>query len=187
MPYRTSDMRTLRAVLAGLVVLGVLGYVVVALLPGRESGASLLAKPADAQPMEVLQVLSGDTVVLSADLPGGQVSERGTITARLLSIDSPNYGIVPECFAPEARGRLEELLPQGSIAWVATDSSTKDEGGRWLMNVWAGDGRFVNYLLAVDGFVRAVEMPPNDALWDPVERAAASAAARFGGLWGECR
>jgi hypothetical protein len=176
-----------RAVLAGLVVVGVLGYVAVSLWPEREAVASGTARPPDAQPMLVLQVLSGDSLMLSADLPGPQVHDRGTISAKLLSVDSPNYGIVPECYAVEAKGRLEELLPVGSIAWVTTDTMAKDEAGRWLMNVWGSNGRYVNYLLAIDGFVRAQEMPPNEALWQPVMRAGASAAARFGGLWGECR
>lgn len=186
-------MRIMRAVVATLVVVGVLTAGVASLVPSApvaprgEAGASGTSKPVDAQPMIVLEVLSGDTVMLSSELPGAQVQRHGTITARLLSIDSPNNGIVPECFSIEAKGRLEELLPKGSVAWVATDAVAQDEGGRWLMNVWAADGRLVNYLLAVDGFVRAEEMPPNDALWDQVQRGAASAAARFGGLWGECR
>ncbi len=184
---RMTPMRVLRAVAAVAVVAGVLGYVVVALWPGREAAASVMSRPANAQPMEVLEVLSGDTVMLSSELPGAQVRERGTITAKLLSIDSPNYGIVPECYAVEAKGRLDELLPKGSIAWVATDATPQDSAGRWLLNVWAPDGRYVNYLLAIDGFVRAEQMPPNVALWDPVVRAESSAAARFGGLWGECR
>lgn len=184
---RTTPMGVLKGVIASLVVVGVLGYVAVALWPEREAAASVTAKPADAQPLLVLEVLSGDTVMLSSELPGSQVRDRGTITARLLNIDSPNYGIVPECYAVEAKGRLEELLPKGSLAWVATDETPHDDAGRWLLNVWASDGRYVNYLLAIDGFVRAEEMPPNDALWDPVVRAESSAAARFGGLWGECR
>lgn len=180
-------MRVIRAVVIGLAVAGVLAYVAVSLWPAREAGASAMARPADAQPMLVLEVLDGDTVMLSSELPGSQVRDRGTITAKLLSVNSPNYGIVPECYAVEAKGRLEELLPKGGIAWVAVDKTPQDDAGRWLLNVWAPDGRYVNYLLAIDGFVRAEEMPPNDALWNPVVRAESSAAARFGGLWGECR
>lgn len=178
--------RIVRAVLACLVVGGVLAYVAVSLWP-EHPAASATEKPFDAQPMTVLEVLSGDSAILSAELPGSQVRERGTISVKLLNVDSPNYGIVPECYAVEAKSRLQELLPVGSIAWVATDAVAQDESGRWLMNVWASDGRYVNVLLAVDGFVRAEEMPPNDTLWQPVMRAGASAAARFGGLWGECR
>ena len=183
----TLNRAVLRAGAACLAVCAVLAYVVVSLWPVTEAAASGTAKPVDAQPMTVLQVLSGDSVLLSSELPGPQVRDRGTISVKLLSVDSPNYGIVPECYAPEAKARLEELLPVGSIAWVATDTVAQDEGGRWLMNVWAPDGRYVNYLLAVDGFVRAEEMPPHDSLWQPVMRAGSSAAARFGGLWGECR
>ncbi len=167
--------RAVRPVLAGIVVAGLLGYVGVSLWPVREAAASGVVRPAEAQPMVVVEVLSGDTVVLSSQLPGAQVRDHGRITAKLLSIDAPNFGLQSECYAVEAEGRLVELLPEGSIAWVATDTVVKDDNGRWLMNVWAADGRYVNYLLAVDGFVRAKEM-----------RAGASAAARFGGLWGVC-
>ena len=181
-----SVRRWVRAVVAAIAVVGVVGYVGAALWPERRP-ASGFDRPAGAQPMIVLEVLSGDTVVLSSELPGAQVRSRGTITAKLLNVDAPNFGIISECYAEEAQGRLVELLPEGSIAWVAVDTVPKDDNGRWLMNVWAADGRYVNRLLAVDGFVRAREMPPNEALWNPVERAAASAAARFGGLWGVCR
>lgn len=181
-------MRIVRALVVTLAVLGVLTAGVVSLVPVGAGGASGTARPLDAQPMMVVEVLSGDTVVLRPELPGSQVAvQGGVISARLLSVNAPNFGIISECYAVEAQGRLAELLPKGSIAWVATDTLEKDDNGRWLMNVWAPDGRFVNVLLAVDGFVRAEEMPPNTALWKPVERAGSSAAARFGGLWGECR
>jgi len=77
------------------------------------------------------------------------------------------------------RAVLAGLVIVGDLAYVAVSL--------WPMNVWASDGRFVNYLLAIDRFVRAEKMPPNDALWQPVDRAVSSAAARFGGLWGQCR
>lgn len=182
-----SALPALRGAIAVVAVVGALVWTGASLWPEREAVASGVPRPAGAQPMVVLQVLSGDSLMLSSQLPGAQVRDRGTITARLLSIDAPNPGIVPECYAAQAQARLEELLPPGSIAWVAVDQEPQDEAGRWLFNVWAPDGRYVNYLLAVDGFVRAREMPPNDTLWNPVVRAESNAAARFGGLWGECR
>jgi len=132
-------------------------------------------------------VLSGDTVVLISDRPGSQVPKWGTVTARLLGVNAPNFGIQSECFAVESEARLSALLPEGSVAWVAIDSTPRDENGRWLMYVWAGDGRLVNEVLAVDGYVRTEHTESNDRYWATISRAGSQAAARFGGLWGECR
>lgn len=176
-----------RAVLGGALAFGVLAYVFVALWPRGAAAASWYTTPQDAQPMVVSKVLSGDTVVLLSDRPGQQVQEWGPVTARLIGVDAPNFGITPECYAAQANGRLQGLLPVGSIAWVTTDTITQDAGGRWLSYVWTEDGRLVNQLLAADGYVKAQESPGNDELWPRIERAGAQAAARFGGLWGDCR
>ncbi|MCU1440976.1 MAG: nucH [Rhodoglobus sp.] len=142
--------------------------------------------PADAQPMVVWEVLSGDTVVLVVERPGRQVQDWGRITARLLGIDSPNFGTTDECYAVEAEARLTELLPEGSVVWLALDEEPRDDGGRWLSYLWTSDGRFVNYELAVDGFVEASPMPPNTARWKAIEAGQAAAVARLWGIWGEC-
>jgi endonuclease YncB( thermonuclease family) len=179
-------MGRVRGVVGIVLVLAAVAYVVAAFWP-RETPDAASIRPAQAQPMIVLDVLSGDTVVMSSELPGSQVTRRGTLTARLLSVDAPNFGIQNECYAVEAEARLTELLPEGSVAWVTTDAVQRDGNGRWLMNVWGTDDRYVNGLLAVDGFVYWLKEPPNEALGEVVERAVSSAAARFGGLWGECR
>jgi micrococcal nuclease len=165
----------------------VLAYLAVAFWPTALAvDDSVTARPLDAQPMVVLDVLSGDTVVLGVDKPGSQVQEFGQITARLLGINSPNFGLIDECYAVEAEGRLSALLPDGELAWVVKDEVAKDELGRWLMYVWTHDGRFVNYELTVDGFVVAEQMPPNDKYWDIIAAGQTRAVARLWGLWGEC-
>ena len=176
-----------RTVLGGVLGVALLAYVIVAFWPRASTEASWYTVPADAQPMVVSKVLSGDTVVLVTDRPGEQVQQWGPVTARLIGVDAPNFGITPECYAVEADGRLRGLLPVGSIAWVTTDATPQDAGGRWLSYVWTEDGRLVNQLLAADGYVKVEESPGNDALWPVIQRAGAQAAARFGGLWGACR
>ncbi|CAN5558362.1 N/A [soil metagenome] len=143
--------------------------------------------PADALPVRVLQVLSGDTVVVEVERISPRLPAVGMITVKLLGIDSPNFGLIDECYAVEAEGRLTELLPKDTIAWIETDAVPTDENGRWLSYVWAGDGRFVNYLLTVDGFVRPEPMPPNVSRYAAIEQGAVSAASRYGGLWSDCR
>lgn len=152
----------------------------------RGDDRGIPATPSNAQPMIVREVLSGDTVVLSVDRPGSQVQKIGLVTARLLGIDSPNFGITHECYAVEAHARLSELLPDRTVAWVALDATAKDAEGRYLTYVWTGDGRFVNYELTVDGFVAAEEMPPNNRYWQTIAAGQASAVARLWGGWGEC-
>lgn len=143
--------------------------------------------PADALPVRVLQVLSGDTVVVEVERISPRLPALGMITVKLLGINSPNFGLIDECYAVEAEGRLTELLPEDTIAWIETDTVPTDANGRWLSYVWAGDGRFVNYLLTVDGFVRPEPMPPNVRRYAAIEEGALSAASRYGGLWSDCR
>ena len=136
--------------------------------------------------MVVEDVLSGDTVILVSSHPGPQVVGAGKVTARLLSIDAPNFGITDECYAEEAQAKLASLLPEGTLAWVATDEVTKDEGGRYLMYVWSADDRFVNYELTLGGFARAMDMPPNNERWSAILGAQDTAASRGRGIWGDC-
>lgn len=142
--------------------------------------------PADAQPMVVDEVLSGDILVLSALAPGPQVPRYGQITARLINIDAPNFGIPSECFAIEALAGLVRILPVGSIAWIATDVTPQDEGGRWLVNVWSSSGSFVNAGMVAAGLVKADEMSPNLSLFPPVRAAQNYASSGRIGLWGQC-
>ena len=136
--------------------------------------------------MVVDDVLSGDTVILISTNSGSQVQTNGQITARLLGINAPNFGITDECYAQEAQAKLSSLLPEGTLAWVAIDEVAKDEGGRYLMYVWSADDRFVNYELTLGGFARAVDMPPNDDRWSAISGAQETATSRLRGLWGDC-
>ena len=136
--------------------------------------------------MVVEDVLSGDTVILVSTGSGPQVQANGQITARLLSINAPNFGITDECYAQEAQAKLASLLPEGTVAWVAIDEVAKDEGGRYLMYVWSADNRFVNYELTLGGFARAVEMAPNEERWSAISGAQETATNRERGIWTEC-
>lgn len=178
---------TVRAVLGGALVVGVIAAGLVWLWPGPAPDAtSAIGRPPNAQPMVVLDVLSGDTVIMEIDRPGPYVSGRGQITARLLGLDSPNFGITAECYAVEAEARLTALLPKGSIAWVTTDIEPKDAAGRWLTYVWGNDGDFINVTLAASGLVRYQAMPPNSTRQAQIELAQTQAMSSLRGLWGEC-
>jgi endonuclease YncB( thermonuclease family) len=154
--------------------------------PAPAATATWLSKPVDAQPMIVEDVMSGDTVLLVSGRPGPQVQGIGLVTARLLNVDAPNFGITDECFAEEAQAKLASLLPEGTVAWVSIDEVAKDEGGRYLMYVWSAENRFVNYELTLGGFARAQEMEPNGERWQAIAGGQESATGRLRGIWGSC-
>lgn len=154
--------------------------------PAPGAGATWWSRPPNAQPMLVEDVLSGDTVILVSQHSGPQVLGAGQITARLLGIDAPNFGITDECYAQEAQAKLADLLPEGTVAWVAIDEVAKDVGGRYLMYVWSADDRFVNYELTLGGFARAVDMAPNSERWSAISGAQETATSRLRGIWADC-
>lgn len=177
----------IRAVLGVMLGAAVLAVAVSgAWTPGPHTAPSVVPRPVDAQPMVVREVLSGDTVVLVNQRPGAYVQGWGLVTARLLDINAPNFGLINECFAIEAQGRLRQLLPEGSTAWVSTGGIPRDEGGRWFMNVWTSDGVLASYALAVDGFVRAQPTPPGATQFPAIAQATEQAFRLNAGLWGEC-
>lgn len=173
--------------LGGALCVVLLAYVLIAFWPKAVMAAPRYSVPIDAQPLVVSKVLSGDTLLLVSDHPGPQIRAWGTVSARLIGLDAPNFGLTYECFAVEAQARLAELLPTGTIAWVTTDATKRDDNGRWLTYIWTADGRLVNQLLAVSGYARAIQSESSDPLRNLIEYAGGEAAARSGGLWGACR
>ncbi len=154
--------------------------------PAPGPGNTWWSRPPNAQPMVVQDVLSGDTVILVSSQSGPHVARAGQVTARLLGIDAPNFGITDECYAQEAQAKLASLLPEGTVAWVAVDEVAKDLGGRYLMYVWSAENRFVNYELTLGGFARAMDMYPNDERWSSLVGAQETATSRQRGIWGVC-
>jgi micrococcal nuclease len=136
--------------------------------------------------MIVENVLSGDTVILVSARPGLHVQRTGLVTARLLAVDAPNFGITDECFAEEAQAKLASLLPEGTVAWVSVDQVEKDEGGRYFVYLWSADGRFVNYELTLGGFARALDMGTELERWQAIAGGQQSATGRLRGIWGSC-
>lgn len=154
--------------------------------PAPDGAATWVSRPVDAQPMVVENVMSGDTVILVSAIPGPHVQSTGLVTARLLAVDAPNFGITDECYAEEAQAKLASLLPEGTIAWVSNDQVEQDQGGRHFMYVWSADGRFVNYELTLGGFARAMEMGPALERWPAIAGGQESATTRLRGIWGSC-
>jgi micrococcal nuclease len=148
--------------------------------PGPASAGG--AGGAGEQPVPVVRVVDGDTIIVR--LAGK--NER----VRLIGIDTPE-SVKPntpvQCFAPEASARTKALLPAGSSVRLVRDVDLRDRYGRLLAYVYrASDNLFVNLALAVDGYASAYTYPPNVAHAGEFVAAAGQARDAGRGLWSHC-
>jgi micrococcal nuclease len=130
----------------------------------------------------VVHPVDGDTVVVQVD--GREAS------VRLIGIDTPESVAQDrpvECFGPEAKARLAELLPEGTVVRLERDVEARDRYDRLLAYVTREeDGVLVNLLLVEEGFAEAQAYPPNTARQAQLEAAQTQARAAGRGLWPTC-
>ncbi|MDN8604935.1 thermonuclease family protein [Corynebacterium ureicelerivorans] len=108
------------------------------------------------------RIIDGDTLDASI--------KRETVRIRLLNIDTPEIGRdgnPSECFAEEAKQRLEELVPPGTKVHLEYDQERLDKYGRTLAGVFRGD-QFVNEQLAREGLGRAMLVEPNTRFYQRI-------------------
>lgn len=159
-------------------------------IPGPEADAVLarsVPTPADAQAATVVEIVDGDTLVLTAE-PGAALAG-GETRARLLLVDSPEVdgpATTQECYGPEAGEFLAGLVPPGSGLRVTLDTEPQDRFGRTLVYAWREDGIFVNETIARNGAGYAGFIAPNDEHLDPILTAEDLARAERRGVWGAC-
>jgi micrococcal nuclease len=139
--------------------------------PARPAGVGVVTHPVD-----------GDT--LDVDLGG--VEER----VRLIGIDTPEsvaHDRPVECFGPEAKARLAELLPAGTEVRLERDVEARDRFGRLLAYVFrSADDAFVNRLLVAEGYAESRPFEPNLARQGELDRAEDDARQAGRGLWPAC-
>lgn len=167
----TAARRGALSALAGLLVLA--GCTV----PGRgraapeAPGRGVVTFPVD-----------GDTVEVNL----GDVVER----VRLIGIDTPESVAQDrpvECFGPEAKARLAELLPEGTPVRLERDVEARDRYGRLLAYVFrAQDDLHVNLVLVEEGFAESKRYEPNVARQAELDRAESEARRAQRGLWPAC-
>ena len=154
----------------------------------RFLGALPWALPDDATPMVVHAVVDGDTVRLTA--PGDDWWE----PYRIIGIQAPETDgpyTDEECYGPEAKAFLAELLPRGSTVYVQRDISNTDRNGRFLRHLFildeaTGGAYLVAEVLVLGGYARARSYPPDD-LYDDILAGAQKTADRDNvGLWAAC-
>ena len=144
--------------------------------PTQVSGeATVTTEPTDpfepTGPAELVDVVDGDTL----DVRVGGVVER----VRLIGVNAPERG---ECFYAEATERLVDLLDDGSLR-LESDTSDRDQYGRLLRYVWAGE-TLVNERLVLDGLAIARRYEPDTTMAERFETAQDRATDRGAGLWG---
>jgi micrococcal nuclease len=146
-------------------------------LPGREA-----ADPLPAGVGVVVHPVDGDTV----DVRLGQVEER----VRLIGIDTPESVAQDrpvECFGPEAKARLAELLPEGTEVRLERDVEARDRFDRLLAYVYrTEDDALVNLVLVQEGYAESRRYEPNVARQADLDRAEDAARAAGRGLWPVC-
>lgn len=127
----------------------------------------------------VVEIIDGDTLVISV---GGRRA-----TTRLIGIDTPETkkpDTPVECYGPEATDFLRALVPPATSILVRRDVEGRDHFGRILTYVFrADDGLFVNREILVQGYARALPIPPNTTFARDFADVAARARQERRGLW----
>ncbi|WP_336922119.1 thermonuclease family protein [Aquipuribacter sp. SD81] len=147
-----------------------------------------VAAPADAQRVEVVRVVDGDTLVVRGE-PGPVLPDGGEERVRLLLVDTPEVdgpNAEEECLGPEASAFTTDLLPLGSELLLAPDEELLDQYDRVLAYAWTPDGTFVNEALVANGLAYTVFFPPNDEHLAVVSAAEDRARDARLGVWGSC-
>ena len=125
----------------------------------------------------LVRVVDGDTIVVR--MPGGK-EER----LRYIGIDAPESvqpGEPVEYLGPEASAHNKDLLRSGDLR-LSFDVEERDQHGRLLAYVWAGDV-FVNERMVRDGFAWEKRYPPNLRMQETLAEAERAARAARVGLW----
>ncbi len=119
----------------------------------------------------VTDIVDGDTVEV-------QLVDGPAITVRYIGMDAPESGYP---FYEEARQANFALVFDRQVVLVMDQTET-DAYGRWLRYVIVGRV-FVNQELVREGFVKAVNYPPDEACKDTFAATEQEAQQAFAGMW----
>jgi micrococcal nuclease len=147
--------------------------------------------PDDAEKMVVDSVIDGDTVRLTK--PNDDWWE----TYRLIGIQVPEMDgpyTDEQCYGPEAKEYLKELLPPGTEVYIQKDISDKDRNDRFLRHLFVvnesddeSESAFlVSEVLVLGGYAQARSYPPDDLYDDVLQEAQQIADEKDAGLWDAC-
>lgn len=146
---------------------------------GCGHGSTAPPRAAAAVPVQVVEVVDGDTVKV---LQAGR-----EVTVRLIGMDTPETKDPRkpvQCFGPQASAQATRLMAGRSL-WLTRDPSqaATDKYGRELAYAWLPDGTFYDWRMIRDGFAR--EYTYHAAYTYQAQFVAAQSAARAEGrgLW----
>jgi len=139
----------------------------------------------DAEEMVVHSVTDGDTVRLTYP------SDDWYYNTRLIGVQAPEMEgpyTDEQCYGPEAKEFLQELLPIGTVVYAQQDVSDEDRNGRRLRHVFvideaSGGAYLVSEVLILGGFAEARSYPPDDLYDDVLAEAPETAERADAGLW----
>jgi micrococcal nuclease len=144
-----------------------------------ETAPPAIGTGASGEAVSLLAVVDGDTIHVR--MPDG-----GEEKVRYIGIDAPEVaheGSPGEYLGDEATAHNAELLTSGPLR-LQTDVEKRDEYGRLLAYVWAGEV-FVNERMVLDGYAWAHNYPPNLTLQEQLWAAHDQARAAGIGIWAE--
>lgn len=142
----------------------------------------------DAEEMVVHSVTDGDTVRLTYP------NDDWYYNTRLVGVQAPEMDgpyTDEQCYGPEAKEFLQELLPAGTVVYAQQDVSDEDRNGRRLRHVFvidetSGEAYLVSEVLILGGFAEARSYPPDDLYDDVLADAQETAERADDGLWKAC-
>ena len=151
-------------------------------------GALPWEMPDDAEAMVVHSITDGDTIRLTYP------NNDWYYNTRLIGIQAPEMDgpwTSQECYGPEAKDFLIDLLPVGTTVYVQQDIDDEDRNGRRLRHVFIIDpdnneAYLLTEILVLGGFAKAHAYPPNDLYDDVLADAQQSAEKENDGLWEAC-
>lgn len=180
---RLAYWAALAVVVAAVIVLGLWAQGRLGLGQGGGPGSPSTTSATGVDTMGVactlLEVVDGDTIWV-------RLADGSEEKVRYIGIDAPELpheGMSGEYLGPEAKARNAELLQSGPLR-LETDAETRDEYGRLLAYVWAGEV-FVNERLVREGYAWAHSYPPNLARQEQLWQAHDQARAAHVGVWAE--
>lgn len=169
-----------RWLLLAMVCAGIAAACLAPVLPAGCSSAAALPEapvtPAGAA-VTVTRVVDGDTIWV-------RLSDGSEERVRYIGMDAPEVaheGSAGEYLGGEATTHNAGLLRMGPVR-LQTDTKVRDDYGRLLAYVWAGD-IFVNVQMVRDGYARARNYPPNLAHQDQLWQANDEARRAGIGIW----
>jgi micrococcal nuclease len=156
--------------------------VLAALLGACASSGRDATSPQPAGTAVVVHPIDGDTIDVTIDGQDEHVRLIGMDTPESVARDRPI-----ECFGPEAKARMAELLPAGTAVRLERDVEARDKYGRLLAYVFrASDELFINMVLVQEGYAEARPFEPNVTRQGELDRAEDEARAGQRGLWPAC-